>query len=649
MNPTRWRKVEEVVEGALRYAPPERFAFIVEACGGDASLREEVESLLAHDEAAGDFLEHSPLNANMKHCDPDAQTSLIGQIFGSYEIIAELGRGGMGTVYLARDIELGRKVALKLLPEHLIGDEERVRRFRHEARAASALNHPNILTVHGFGHVGQIFFLATEFIDGQTLRERMASSLALDGALDVLLEVARALDAAHAAGLVHRDIKPENIMIRRDGYVKVLDFGLAKLIERRDADPTGATAFRTQTGLVMGTPNYMSPEHLRGEGVDGRSDIWSLGVVIYEIVAALTSGNGLLATQSLDWEIERTSSLQANGEAAVADLRRVALKAMARDKEARYQTAQDLMTDLIAIKRSSNFSDDARHSATDDRRRTQETDGGTTLTGRLRNARTASTLKQIINTPVVHKASAFVLLLIASFSIFYWRSAPATERTPTTPANSIEFTRLAVTDQISECVISPDGKYVATVEESADKQSISIRQVAAPGSKQIIVPPRARYGGLTFSPDGNYVYFLSSVENETGLFRVPTLGGTPRKLLSDVHTPVTFSPDGKLLAFVRRKAGATTLIIADADGAGERDIATRTGRSVFGTSGALYQRPAWSPDGKVIICPTSSQAGSLEMNLVEVDVANGAAKQFHTRPYYIIGQVAWLSDAGLCL
>ncbi len=653
MNPAQWHKVEKVVEDALQRAPQERAAFIAEACEGDTSLREEVESLLAHDEAADSFLEHPPPVTSAEHEDVSATTSLVGQTVGSYEIIGELGHGGMGTVYLARDAKLGRKVALKLLPEHLTNDEERVRRFRHEARAASALNHPNILTVHEFGRAGQTFFLATEFVDGRTLRDCMATSLNLGAGLEILLGVARALDAAHTAGIVHRDIKPENIMIRPDGYVKVLDFGLAKLTEQAEADSPAMTTFHTRPGFLMGTPNYMSPEQLRGEEVDGRTDIWSLGVVIHEIITNLTPRDSSRVTRPFGLKTRREASLDDGDAAAFADLHLVATKAMARDKEARYQTAQDLIVDLTVIKQSYDFGDatrllspealkaHTRHAATRDGRIVVETGGGAAPTERLHHTRPASSINRLVNKPL---AFALLLIIAASFGVLYWRSAPPVERTSTPPANSIQFKRLAVTDQITESVISPDGKYIATVDESAGKQSISVRQVAAPGNKQTIVAPNVRYRGLAFSPDGNHVYFLGSSESKMTLFRVSTLGGTPRKLIEDVHTSVTFSPDGRRLAFVREQANSAVLMIADADGAAEREVATGTEQSVFRTFGDLHNGPAWSPDGKVIVCPTVSKDISLGMNLVQVSAESGVVERLTPEPFYLIGQVKWLSD-----
>ena len=293
MTPERWRKVEDVLEAAMERAPHERATFLDEVCAGDQSLREEVESLLAHDERAGSFIEAPAFEVAPKSPTDQPVDSSVGESIGFYKIIREIGKGGMGTVYLAQDTRLGRQVALKLLPERFTRDKDRVRRFQREARAVSALNHPNILTIYDIGQTERVYFIVTEFVDGETLCKRMADQeMALGEALDVIIQVASALKAAHTAGIVHRDIKPENVMIRRDGYVKVLDFGLAKLVESRAGDSQAPTMFQTRPGVLMGTPHYMSPEQVVGGSVDARSDLFSLGVVLYECIASRPAFSG---------------------------------------------------------------------------------------------------------------------------------------------------------------------------------------------------------------------------------------------------------------------------------------------------------------------------------------------------------------------
>ena len=289
MEPDLWQRITDLFDEAMTRGPKERIAFLEEACKGDGDLRKQVERLVKSHEKSGSFLESSAFAVAPELLSDDRAGAPVGELIGHYRIESLIGIGGMGEVYLARDERLGRKAALKLLPERLTADETQLSRFKTEARAASALNHPSILTVYEIGAERHRQFIATEFIEGMTLRASLARErMNLPAALEIAVQVASALAAAHETGVVHRDIKPENIMLRPDGYAKVLDFGIAKLTEQRLAsdDDTGETtaALQTRQGLVLGTARYMSPEQARGQKVDARSDIWSLGVVLYEMV-----------------------------------------------------------------------------------------------------------------------------------------------------------------------------------------------------------------------------------------------------------------------------------------------------------------------------------------------------------------------------
>src|SRR6266567_4399069 len=301
MTPARFQTIEEIFLAALEQEPEQVSAFLETTCEGDELLRGEVEALLASDQRAGRFIEKSAVGLATKVIRNQEAESLIGQTIGHYKISEVIGTGGMGEVYLATDIVAGRKAALKLLPAGFTGDAERLKRFQQEARAVVGLNHPNILTVYEIGEDHSIHYIASELIEGDTLRQRlMRAQMELREAVDVAIQVASALAAAHEAGIVHRDINPGNIMLRPDGYVKVLDFGIAKLAESAFADPSSVAVLRrveatadgaesttlaeTNLGSILGTVRYMSPEQASGAPIDKRTDLWSLGVVLYEMV-----------------------------------------------------------------------------------------------------------------------------------------------------------------------------------------------------------------------------------------------------------------------------------------------------------------------------------------------------------------------------
>jgi len=352
MTPERWQQVEEVLQAALDRAPPERAAFLEKVCFGDRELQTEASSLINAHDAATDFIEE-PAIARDAHVLLGVQPTNAGQEIGPYKIIERLGGGGMGEVYLAQDARLDRLVALKVLPAYFVSDEARLHRFHREARAASALNHPNILTIHEVGELEGLHFIATEFIDGRTIRELIAGDdLTLTDVLDVGAQVASALSAAHAAGIVHRDIKPENVMRRGDGIVKVLDFGIAKLLEHTPADMQSITKPETEVGVVLGTAGYMSPEQARGLTIDERTDIWSLGVVLYEMLSyrAPFLGATRMDTMVAILEREPPSLVQPIDNPLLLGLWAIVDRTLRKDAAERYQSAAELLSDLGVLR-----------------------------------------------------------------------------------------------------------------------------------------------------------------------------------------------------------------------------------------------------------------------------------------------------------
>src|SRR5438552_7829566 len=356
MKAERWKQVNDLFQSAVERAPAERAAFLDEACRGDESLRREVGSLLTSHERSENFIELPAFEVAPELVTSERTSTLVGKLIGHYRIESLVGVGGMGEVYLARDERLGRKAALKLLPDSLTTDQTQLSRFKNEARSASALNHPNILTVYEIGAEGNRQFIATEFIEGITLRASLARGrINPHAALDIAVQVASALAAAHEAGVVHRNIKPENIMLRPDGYVKVLDFGIAKLTEQRlvpDLGEVGTTAvLQTRPGFVLGTAHYMSPEQARSQKVDARSDIWSLGVVLYEMLGGSPPFGGETPSDCIA-SILMTEPAPLSG--VLPDvppkLESILQKALRKNRDERYQTIKEMLADLRNLK-----------------------------------------------------------------------------------------------------------------------------------------------------------------------------------------------------------------------------------------------------------------------------------------------------------
>ena len=591
-----------------------------------------------------------------------------GTRLGSYEIRHWVGAGGMGEVYFARDTKLGRYVALKLLLPELTTDEDRLRRFEQEARATSALNHPNILTIFEIGQEGPVHFIVTEFVDGVTLRQQIGEeNLTIGRTLDIAIQIAAALSAAYESGIVHRDIKPENIMLRADGYVKVLDFGLAKLVpthDQRVVDPNVSTAFNINTdpGAIVGTVNYMSPEQLRGMKVDGRADIWSLGVVIYEMIAGRPPFSGLTKSDVIAAILrEEPLLLTRYSKDVPPDLQRIVAKSLRKEREDRYQIAKDLLIDLKDLKQDLELDakqgrirmSDPITEAPTDQTEVMLTEIGAEQKGANTNkvepARPTSGAEYLFGEIRQHRTGATILLavlILSVVSVLAWFGIRHI-RSKAAPNSAVpSFSEIKTTSNVREGAISPDGKYIATVIEDAGKQSIKIQQSSNAGISPIIADG-GEYRGLVFSRDGYSVYYLAKDEMDSSLYLVSVLGGAGRKLVNGLNTPISLSPDGTQLAFVRRKAGLTVLITAKADGTDERELATAPVQSEFGTM-LTNNGPVWSPDGKVIACPTIRKGdpiqSGMQMGVVAARVDDGSVTPIGSRQWFLIGQLGWLSD-----
>ena len=571
---------------------------------------------------------------------------MIDQTISHYRITAKLGSGGMGVVYAAQDLTLGRKVALKVLPAQMSRDQTALDRFLLEARTASALNHPNICTIYavesdGEGDATQSF-IAMELLEGQNLDQKLYSGpLATAALLDISIQLADALDAAHAKGIIHRDIKPANIFLTSRGQIKVLDFGLAKLSPREmEMETIGATQESpnplnlTSPGSTVGTIAYMSPEQARGEPLDTRSDLFSLGTVIYQMATGKQPFSGSTSAVVFNAILEKdpVSPLQLNS-ALPPKLQEIIEKLLEKDRDLRYQSAADLRGDLKRLKRDveSGRKPSASSDATTVSVPAVAPDPAASASVPQSSARqvpapdqSARQSSAVVAAAGRHKVgTGFVILLgvIVLLAAGYGFYSLAT-RHPMRAFRNFTVTKLTEEGNAVMAAISPDGKYILSLMRERDgKVSLWLRNVPTNSNTQVQPPADNAYNGLRFSPDGNYLYFVRSEATNWDLkylYRAPLLGGTPERLAEDVDSNITFSPDGHKIAFMRYDnpdPGKFRLIVRSLDTGEETTLASGANAQ------ALFQ-PSWSPDGKTIVCPVT-QPGNALSGLMAVDAGTG--------------------------
>jgi Tol biopolymer transport system component/serine/threonine protein kinase len=673
MTPEHWQHIKEIFYGALERPPDDRESFIQSACGEDEETRRGVLQLISAHEETGEFLAVPAFDVAAKSLAHSHHENLTqGESIRHYTVLRAIGTGGMGEVYLAEDTRLGRKVAIKLLRSSVSTRSDRLRRFEREARAASALNHPNLCTIYEVGEMDDGRpYIVMEYIEGMTLRQRMSQGRQLlSEVLDIAMQVGSALTAAHQAGIVHRDVKPENITLRPDGIVKVLDFGLAKLTEqRRDTDSAMPTQIRTQTetGMIMGTARYMSPEQARGYPVDARTDIWSLGVVIYEMTAGQVPFDGATNTDVVVSVLEREPALLMDQLPQVpAELDRIVTKTLRKNREERYRTIRDLCEDLKNLARELELKGTTPSATEFEGAQTIKLDRITKGEGGLRGVLHTGPGQANFTSPLTGAARPYQRLvtlaligvaLVTILMFTFWspsalrkilQNRPDTTSMSASSVRVVPFTSFIGRED--HAAFSPDGNQVAFVwdGEKHDNPDIYVKSLSGERPLRITSDPAIDILPV-WSPDGQRIAFVRIAHPQFNIYTVSSLGnGAERKLLTLSRHPgkISWSPDGKFLAVSDKDPGQTVAsIFLFSPDTGEKHRLTLPPANIVGDL-----CPSFSPDGQSVAFIRATS--DLTADLYVMRAAGGEAKQLTTdnrlRFAYdqgVIGGVAWSADS----
>ena len=565
---------------------------------------------------------------------------MIGQTLGPYEVVAKLGEGGMGEVYRARDTRLGRDVAVKVLSGATTTDPAAAARFDREARAIASLNHPNICALYDVGLAAGRTYLVMELLEGETLYQRLARGPVEPSLLvDLSIALADGLEAAHARGLIHRDLKPANIFLTRHGQVKILDFGLAKAVDTPDDETRAADAPITSPGSAVGTIAYMSPEQLRGSAIDARSDLFSLGVVLYEMATGQRAFQGattaVISAAILHDEPAAPCTLNPS---LPAKFEEAILKAIEKDRDLRYQTAAELRTDLKRLKRAASSDERARTAESGPAARSGSSSARSSAGPSAPLTPAVSSDSQIVLGIVKRhrvKVAIGVIATIATMAAGGWWFVQ--DRAPARPG-AIDIQTLTVVGDACCAGISPDGRFVAFARTRDGRSGVWVRQMSNEGAVEIVPAVAGRdIRTISITPDASFVDFVAREPGAPAFdaWRVALLGGQPHRVIPGVWSGLGWSPDGGRVAFIRRAAdgGSTALMVANGDGSNERVVATRQGQTEFVNINFRIRpiaHPVWSADGRslyVIGITRSPERARNPYEIAALDAGTGAERR----------------------